>query len=175
MGFFPVCPIRENNQCFAKKHNLSINQVPLWEISNLDSVKKLFKKNHDAHAIISCISSRTGVKKDTWDVDFALNMHLLNGAKFAGIKKFIYLSAICVQVPKLNFQFAKLAFELVDLDYKKYVKINKELYRPSEVRTLLGDCRKAKRELKWKPKYDFENLVKDMVDSDLDFVQKQGY
>ena len=71
--------------------------------------------------------------------------------------------------------FVKLAFELVDLDYKKYVKINKELYRPSEVRTLLGDCRKAKRELKWKPKYDFENLVKDMVDSDLDFVQKQGY
>ena len=111
MGFFPVCPIRENNQCFAKKHNLSINQVPLWEINNLDSVKKLFKKNHDAHAIISCISSRTGVKKDTWDVDFALNMHLLNGAKFAGIKKFIYLSAICVQVPKLNFQYAKLAFE----------------------------------------------------------------
>ena len=71
--------------------------------------------------------------------------------------------------------FVKLAFELVDLDYKKYVKINKELYRPSEVRTLLGDCRKAKRELKWKPKYDFENLVKDMVDSDIDFVQKQGY
>ena len=71
--------------------------------------------------------------------------------------------------------FVKLAFELVDLDYKKYIKINKELYRPSEVRTLLGDCRKAKRELKWKPKYDFENLVKDMVDSDLDFVQKQGY
>ena len=71
--------------------------------------------------------------------------------------------------------FVKLAFELVDLDYKKYVKINKELYRPSEVRTLLGDCRKAKRELKWRPKYDFENLVKDMVDSDLDFVQKQGY
>ena len=57
----------------------------------------------------------------------------------------------------------------------KYIKINKELYRPSEVRTLLGDCRKAKRELKWKPKYDFENLVKDMVDSDIDFVQKQGY
>ena len=71
--------------------------------------------------------------------------------------------------------FVKLAFELVDLDYKKYIKINKELYRPSEVRTLLGDCRKAKRELKWKPKYDFENLVKDMVDSDIDFVQKQGY
>ena len=67
--------------------------------------------------------------------------------------------------------FAKLAFEIVDLDYK-YVKIEKKLYRPSEVRTLLGDCRKAK-ELKWKPKYNFKELVQDMVKSDLEFVQKK--
>ncbi len=71
--------------------------------------------------------------------------------------------------------FAKLAFEIVDLDYKKYVKIEKKLYRPSEVRTLLGDCRKAKKELKWKPKYNFKELVQDMVKSDLEFVQKEGY
>ncbi len=71
--------------------------------------------------------------------------------------------------------FAKMAFELVDLDYKKYIKIEKTLYRPSEVRTLLGDCRKAKRELKWKPKYDFKRLVKDMVRADLEFVEKEGY
>ena len=71
--------------------------------------------------------------------------------------------------------FAKMAFELVDLDYRKYIKIEKSLYRPSEVRTLLGDCRKAKRELKWKPKYDFKRLVKDMVRADLEFVEKEGY
>ena len=41
--------------------------------------------------------------------------------------------------------FTKLAFRLVDLDYKKYVKVEKSLYRPSEVETLLGDCRKAKK------------------------------
>ena len=71
--------------------------------------------------------------------------------------------------------FAKLAFELVDLDYRKFVKIEKNLYRPSEVRSLLGDCGKAKRELKWKPKYDFKRLVKDMITSDLKFVEKEGY
>ena len=71
--------------------------------------------------------------------------------------------------------FAKLAFKLVDLDYKKYVKVKKNLYRPSEVDSLLGDCRKAKRELKWKPKYDFKKLVKDMVRADLEFVEKEGY
>ena len=71
--------------------------------------------------------------------------------------------------------FAKLAFELVDLDYKKFVKIEKNLYRPSEVESLLGNCKKAKRELKWKPKYDFKKLVEDMVKTDLEFVEKEGY
>ena len=72
-------------------------------------------------------------------------------------------------------EFAKLAFEYVDLDYRKFVKIEKNLFRPSEVRTLLGNCKKAKKELKWKPKYNFKELVKDMVKSDLEFVQKEGY
>jgi GDPmannose 4,6-dehydratase len=71
--------------------------------------------------------------------------------------------------------FTKLAFDLVDLDYKKYVKVDKKLYRPSEVESLLGDCKKAKKILKWKPKYDFKKLVKDMMQADLEFVEKEGY
>ena len=71
--------------------------------------------------------------------------------------------------------FAKYAFSLVDLDYKKYVKIEKKLYRPSEVESLLGNCKKAKKELNWKPKYDFKKLVEDMVRADLEFVEKEGY
>ena len=71
--------------------------------------------------------------------------------------------------------FAKLAFELVDLDYKKYVKVEQKLYRPSEVESLLGNCKKAKRELKWNPKYNFKKLVEDMVKADLEFVEKEGY
>ena len=71
--------------------------------------------------------------------------------------------------------FAKLAFELVDLDYRKYVKIEKKFYRPSEVESLLGNCRKARKELGWKPKYNFKQLVEDMVRADLEFVEKEGY
>ncbi len=71
--------------------------------------------------------------------------------------------------------FAKLAFELVDLDYKKYIKIEKKFYRPSEVESLLGNCKKARKELKWKPKYSFKQLVEDMVKADLEFVEKEGY
>ena len=71
--------------------------------------------------------------------------------------------------------FAKLAFSYLDLDYKKYVKINKKLIRPAEVDTLLADFSKAKKVLKWEPEVSFKNLVKDMVQSDLEFVKKTGY
>ena len=72
-------------------------------------------------------------------------------------------------------EFAKLAFSLLGLNYKKYIKINKALNRPSEVHSLLGNCSKAKRKLKWKPKIQFKQLVKNMVEEDLKFVKKEGY
>ena len=72
-------------------------------------------------------------------------------------------------------EFANLAFSIVGLDYRKFIKIDKNLYRPAEVQTLLGDYSKAKRLLKWKPKVSFNNLVKDMVLSDIEFVKKSGY
>jgi|TARA_B110000259_G_scaffold183848_1_gene229789 GDPmannose 4,6-dehydratase len=72
-------------------------------------------------------------------------------------------------------QFAKLAFEQVGLDYKKYVKIDQKFNRPADVQTLLGDCKKVKKDLGWKPKYLFKDLVKDMVKKDLEFVEKEGY
>jgi len=72
-------------------------------------------------------------------------------------------------------QFAELAFKLAGLDYKKYVKIDKKLERPADVQTLLGDCKKAKKDLKWKQKFTFKELVKDMVENDIKFVKKEGY
>lgn len=61
--------------------------------------------------VISCIASRTGVAHDAWHVDYQLNMQLLEAAQRHGVKRFILLSAICVQKPRLAFQFAKLEFE----------------------------------------------------------------
>ena len=58
---------------------------------------------------------------------------------------------------------------------KNFVKIQKRLYRPSEVRSLLGNSKKARKELKWKPKFNFKQLVKDMVKSDLEFVKNEEY
>lgn len=67
--------------------------------------------------------------------------------------------------------FCKLAFELVDLDYKDYVAIDPKYYRPAEVDTLLGDPSKANKILKWKPKVDFKGLVKMMTLHDLKLAE----
>jgi GDPmannose 4,6-dehydratase len=48
------------------------------------------------------------------------------------------------------------------------IECDKSYYRPLEVETLLGDSRKARKELNWKPKYDTKSLVKEMVISELD-------
>ncbi len=60
------------------------------------------------------------------------------------------------------------AFGHVGLDWKKYVKIDPRFVRPAEVDTLLADASQAKRELGWAPQVSFEQLVKIMVDADLE-------
>ena len=67
-------------------------------------------------------------------------------------------------------EFAKLAFEYVGLDYRKYITIDNKLIRPAEVDLLIADFKRAKNELKWKPKVTFKELVKAMVDEDIKYV-----
>ena len=71
--------------------------------------------------------------------------------------------------------FAEKAFKHVGLNYKDFIKIDKKLIRPSEGNTLLADYSKAKKKLKWKPSISFNQLVTDMVESDLEQVKKYDY
>jgi len=64
-------------------------------------------------------------------------------------------------------EFAKIAFELVGLNWKKYVKTDKRFLRPLEVDYLRGNSKKAKRKLNWKPKVTFKKLVELMLNEDL--------
>jgi len=64
------------------------------------------------------------------------------------------------------YEFLQAAFGRVNLDYKQYVEIDENLYRPAEVDYLRGDCTKAKTKLNWQPEYSFIDLVNDMVDHD---------
>ncbi|MDD3804517.1 MAG: GDP-mannose 4,6-dehydratase, partial [bacterium] len=70
-------------------------------------------------------------------------------------------------------EFAKIAFDRVGLDYKKFVVVDEKFMRPAEVDQLVGDCTKAKKLLKWEPSVTFKQLVEMMVDSDMESVGKQ--
>ncbi len=64
-------------------------------------------------------------------------------------------------------EFAKKAFDHVGLNYKDHLEIDKKFMRPTEVDSLLADYTKAKKNLNWKPKISFDDLVTDMVENDL--------
>ncbi len=71
-------------------------------------------------------------------------------------------------------KFLDIAFGYVGLKWQDYVKTDKSLYRPAEVHILKGNAAKARRVLKWRPKVNFEKLVKMMVDEDLKRINKSG-
>ena len=69
--------------------------------------------------------------------------------------------------------FVELAFNHAGLNWEDYVVIDKNLYRPAEVNILCGDPARAIKEMGWKPKVSFEQLVALMVDADIAKVKKE--
>ena len=78
-------------------------------------------------------------------------------------------------------EFLVEIFGYLDLDWQRYVEIDERYFRPTEVESLLGDPSKAKNELGWEPKITFDELVKEMVLSDMEeakrdaLVEKHGF
>ncbi len=70
-------------------------------------------------------------------------------------------------------EFAEKAFAYVGLDPYKYIVIDPKYYRPAEVDYLLGDSSKARKVLGWEPKISFEELVKEMVDHDMELARRE--
>jgi GDPmannose 4,6-dehydratase len=69
-------------------------------------------------------------------------------------------------------EFCELAFSHVGLSYEDHVVYDERYDRPAEVDLLLSDPSKARKQLGWKPVVDFENLVKMMVEADMEVVKK---
>ena len=67
-------------------------------------------------------------------------------------------------------EFLDEAFEYVDLDPEEYVEIDQRYFRPTEVEFLLADPSKARKELGWEPKVAFKELVRIMVDADMEAI-----
>jgi GDPmannose 4,6-dehydratase len=71
-------------------------------------------------------------------------------------------------------EFCERAFNHVGLDYSDFVRIEEQFYRPAEVDLLRGDASKAKRELGWEQSHTFEELVAEMVESDLESAMRNS-
>jgi len=71
-------------------------------------------------------------------------------------------------------ELCEVAFSHVGLDYRDYVKVDQRFIRPAEVDLLVGDATKAHRQLGWRPRVSFEELVKMMVDADLELLSSEN-
>lgn len=71
-------------------------------------------------------------------------------------------------------EFCEAAFTEVGLDYRDHVEIDPAFYRPSEVELLLGDASKAKATLGWAPTRSFRDLVREMVQADVERLALTG-
>jgi GDPmannose 4,6-dehydratase len=69
-------------------------------------------------------------------------------------------------------EFLKISFEYLSLDYRDYLRPDDKLYRPSEVYILQGDASKARQKLSWQATCSLEDLVREMVDSDMALYAK---
>ncbi len=67
-------------------------------------------------------------------------------------------------------ELCEIAFSHIGLDYRDHVKVDERFIRPAEVDLLVGDATKAREVLGWRPRVSFEQLVKMMVDSDLELL-----
>ena len=70
-------------------------------------------------------------------------------------------------------EFAELAFKEVGLEWSDYVETSERYLRPNEVNYLLGDPSKAKKKLGWQSTTSFSDLVKMMVESDIELAKQE--
>jgi GDPmannose 4,6-dehydratase len=69
-------------------------------------------------------------------------------------------------------EFCERAFSEVGLDYHDYVKVDSTFYRPAEIDLLIGDATRARTVLGWEPRYTFEEMIREMVRTDLDALSE---
>jgi GDPmannose 4,6-dehydratase len=72
-------------------------------------------------------------------------------------------------------EFVEETFSVLGLDWQKHVEIDRRYIRPTEVDLLLGDFSKAKKNLGWKPKVGFKELVRIMVEADLELAKREAH
>lgn len=65
-------------------------------------------------------------------------------------------------------EFLKITFDILGLDYTRYLRINQHYIRPTESIALCGDYTKAKEKLGWQPKMGFMEMIEEMIQSEIE-------
>ena len=100
--------------------------------------------------------------------------YVISTGKQYTVKDFIEYACREINL-KIKWQGSGINEHAIDIDNNKVIiKVNKKYFRPTEVDHLLGNSTKANKELNWKPKISFKNLVKDMVEHDLKKYAKKN-
>lgn len=81
------------------------------DVTDAQAVTEVMKQLGDLEAVVSCLASRSGIKKDAYLIDYQATLNCLEAGRASGAKHFVLLSAFCVKNPWLQFQQAKLKFE----------------------------------------------------------------
>ena len=116
-GYDVVSFVRERSGIGAQttadevRKQLRGSAVRFGDVSSMDSLMKNGIKGEHVDVVVSCLTSRNGGVKDSWNIDYQATRNALDAGKAAGATHFVLLSAICVQKPMLEFQRAKLKFE----------------------------------------------------------------
>lgn len=98
---------------------------------------------------------------------------VISTGKNHSVREFIEAAAKVIEI-KITWRGDGIYEEGFDQNGKKIIAINEKFFRPREVNILLGDSTMAKEKLGWKPKTNFEELVKLMVEADLEKLKSQS-
>jgi len=116
-GYDVVSFVRERSGIGLKttveevRAQLKGSEVRFGDVSSMESLLKNGIRGEHFDVVLSCLTSRNGGIKDSWNIDYQATRNALDAGKSAGVTHFVLLSAICVQKPLLEFQRAKLKFE----------------------------------------------------------------
>jgi len=93
------------------RQKLKGSDVRFGDVSDRESLIRDGIRGEHFDVMVSCLTSRNGGIRDSWNIDYQATRNALDAGISAGISQFVLLSAICVQKPMLEFQRAKLRFE----------------------------------------------------------------
>eukprot|EP01031_Cornospumella_fuschlensis_P028781 gene28781-34745_t len=129
-GHDTVALVRPGSSTEGNKY-LDGASIVYGDVTNEQNLKDtVFKDKVDV--VISCLASRSGVKEDSYKIDYQATLNSLNAGIHANADQFILLSAFCVRKPLLQFQNAKLKFEEALVNAQKKGKIPKySIVRPT--------------------------------------------